>query len=60
MPATTETGIFDESALVARAREGDLAAFNELVNGTPARSTAWPNTSLRMMRMPKTCFKRRF
>ena len=31
MPAATETGIFDESALVARAREGDLAAFNELV-----------------------------
>src|SRR5579864_1016622 len=32
MPAaTTETGIFDESALVARAREGDVAAFNELV-----------------------------
>ena len=32
MPATQEAGIFDESALVARAREGDLAAFNELVN----------------------------
>src|SRR3984957_1705599 len=31
MPAATETGIFDESALVAGAREGDLAAFNELV-----------------------------
>jgi RNA polymerase sigma-70 factor (ECF subfamily) len=31
MPAVTETGIFDESALVARAREGDLTAFNELV-----------------------------
>ena len=26
-----ETGVFDESALVARAREGDAAAFNELV-----------------------------
>ena len=32
MPATQEAGIFDESALVAKAREGDLAAFNELVN----------------------------
>src|ERR1700675_5185184 len=32
MPAATETGIFDESGLVARAREGDLTAFNELVN----------------------------
>src|SRR5712692_11107890 len=31
MPATTEAGVFDESGLVARAREGDLAAFNELV-----------------------------
>lgn len=32
MPATQEAGIFDESALVAKAREGDLAAFNQLVN----------------------------
>ncbi len=32
MPATQEAGIFDESALVAKAREGDLQAFNELVN----------------------------
>jgi RNA polymerase sigma-70 factor (ECF subfamily) len=32
MPATQEAGIFDESALVAKAREGDLAAFTELVN----------------------------
>jgi len=32
MPATTETGVFDESALVAKAREGDNAAYNELVN----------------------------
>ena len=32
MPATTETGIFDESALVAKAREGDTAAYNELIN----------------------------
>jgi RNA polymerase sigma-70 factor (ECF subfamily) len=32
MPAATEAGIFDESGLVARAREGDLAAFNELVS----------------------------
>src|SRR6266849_2943034 len=32
MPATQEAGIFDESALVAKAREGDLTAFNELVN----------------------------
>jgi RNA polymerase sigma-70 factor (ECF subfamily) len=32
MPATQEAGIFDESALVAKAREGDLAAFNELGN----------------------------
>src|SRR5579864_3333526 len=32
MAATQEAGIFDESALVARAREGDLSAFNELVN----------------------------
>src|SRR6266851_8555355 len=31
MPATTEAGVFDESVLLARAREGDLAAFNELV-----------------------------
>jgi RNA polymerase sigma-70 factor (ECF subfamily) len=33
MPATTETtGVFDESAWLAKAREGDLGAFNELVN----------------------------
>jgi len=32
MAAAQEAGIFDESALVARAREGDLAAFNALVN----------------------------
>jgi RNA polymerase sigma-70 factor (ECF subfamily) len=32
MPATQEAGVFDESALVAKAREGDLQAFNELVN----------------------------
>ena len=31
MPATTETGIFDESELVAKAREGDTAAYNQLV-----------------------------
>jgi RNA polymerase sigma-70 factor (ECF subfamily) len=32
MPATTETGIFDESALVAKARGGDTAAYNQLVH----------------------------
>lgn len=32
MPATTEPGVFDEAALVARAREGDMAAYNALVN----------------------------
>ena len=32
MPAVTETGVFDESGLVARAREGDLGAFNQLVS----------------------------
>jgi RNA polymerase sigma-70 factor (ECF subfamily) len=32
MPATTEAGVFDESDLVAKAREGDAAAFNQLVN----------------------------
>jgi len=32
MPATTETEVFDESALVAKAREGDAQAYNELVN----------------------------
>jgi RNA polymerase sigma-70 factor (ECF subfamily) len=32
MPVIEEAGVFDESGLVARAREGDLAAFNELVN----------------------------
>ena len=32
MPATTEAGVFDESGLLAKAREGDVAAFNELVN----------------------------
>src|SRR5260370_8253036 len=31
MPATTEAGVFDESALVAKAREGDTTAFTELV-----------------------------
>jgi len=31
MPATTEAGVFDESGLVAKAREGDTAAFNDLV-----------------------------
>ncbi len=31
MPATTEPGVFDESALVERARTGDTAAYNELV-----------------------------
>src|SRR6266446_10906603 len=32
MPAIDEASVFDESALVAKAREGDLAAFNELVS----------------------------
>jgi len=32
MPATTEAGVFDESELVAKARTGDLEAFNALVN----------------------------
>ena len=32
MPATTEAGVFDESGLLAKAREGDIAAFSELVN----------------------------
>jgi len=32
MPALTEAGVFDESELVAKAREGDLTAFNQLVN----------------------------
>ncbi len=32
MPATTEPGVFDEQELVARAREGDAAAYNELIN----------------------------
>ena len=31
MPATTEAGVFDESGLVAKAREGDTTAFNDLV-----------------------------
>lgn len=31
MPASTETGVFDESQLLAKAREGDRNAFNELV-----------------------------
>src|SRR5216684_3452436 len=30
MPATTEAGVFDESALVALARQGHTEAFNEL------------------------------
>jgi RNA polymerase sigma-70 factor (ECF subfamily) len=32
MPAISETGVFDEAELVARAREGDAAAYNQLVN----------------------------
>jgi RNA polymerase sigma-70 factor (ECF subfamily) len=32
MSATAEAEIFDESGLVARAREGDSAAFSDLVN----------------------------
>ena len=32
MPAMTEAGVFDESELVAKAREGDLEAFNALVS----------------------------
>ncbi|HXF25726.1 MAG TPA: sigma-70 family RNA polymerase sigma factor, partial [Bryobacteraceae bacterium] len=31
MPVTSEAGVFDESPLVARARQGDASAFNELV-----------------------------
>jgi RNA polymerase sigma-70 factor, ECF subfamily len=31
MPATTEAGVFDESELVAKARTGDLEAFNALI-----------------------------
>src|SRR6202161_2853723 len=31
MPAISEVGVFDESDLVAKAREGDAAAFNRLV-----------------------------
>ena len=32
MAATTDAGVFDESGLLAKAREGDSAAFTELVN----------------------------
>src|SRR5215469_5499964 len=32
MPAITEAGVFDESDLVAKARQGDPAAFNQLVS----------------------------
>ncbi len=32
MPASAETGVFDESQLLGKARQGDVAAFNELVN----------------------------
>ena len=32
MAATTDAGVFDESGLLAKAREGDSAAFSELVN----------------------------
>ena len=32
MAATTDTGVFDESGSLAKAREGDAAAFSELVN----------------------------
>ena len=32
MAATTDTGVFDESGLLAKAREGDAQAFSELVN----------------------------
>jgi RNA polymerase sigma-70 factor, ECF subfamily len=32
MPVSAETGVFDESQLLARAREGDRSAFNELIN----------------------------
>src|SRR5271170_1054509 len=31
MPAMTEAGVFDESELVAKARTGDLEAFNALI-----------------------------
>ena len=31
MPATSEPGVFDEQALVARAREGDAVAYSDLV-----------------------------
>ncbi len=58
MPATQEAGIFDESALVAKAREGDLTAFNELVKPIRERSSASRNILLRMMRTPKTSCKR--
>src|SRR5579884_2532867 len=32
MPASTEPGVFDESQLLTRAREGDRTAFSELVS----------------------------
>jgi RNA polymerase sigma-70 factor (ECF subfamily) len=32
MAVVSETGVFDESALVAKAREGDASAFGELVH----------------------------
>ena len=32
MAATTDAGVFDESGLLAKAREGDPTAFSELVN----------------------------
>jgi RNA polymerase sigma-70 factor, ECF subfamily len=32
MAATTDAGVFDESGLLAKARDGDAAAFSELVN----------------------------
>ena len=31
MAATTDAGVFDESGLLAKARQGDAAAFNDLI-----------------------------
>ena len=59
MPATTEAGVFDESGLLAKAREGDVAAFSELVNRYSRKIYRLAKHILRTIPMRRTSCKRR-
>ena len=59
MAAITDAGVFDESGLLARAREGDAAAFSELVNQYSRKIYRLAkHITQNDSEEPKTCFRR--